>query len=87
MALTPVASGLAHPWAVAFLPGGRFLVTERPGRMRLYRDGTLSEPLRGLPEVDDGGQGVQPLAGFLCVQLSGGLRLRIFRHLASPLVL
>jgi aldose sugar dehydrogenase len=53
-----VASGLENPWAVAFLPDGRALVTERPGRMRLVeRDGKLSEPLAGLPPVQAGGQG------------------------------
>lgn len=35
VALVPVAQGLDHPWAVAFLPQGQFLVTERPGRMRV----------------------------------------------------
>ena len=54
----PVASGLQHPWAVAFLPQGRFLVTERPGRLRVVEaDGTLRPPLQGLPEVAAGGQG------------------------------
>jgi aldose sugar dehydrogenase len=53
-----VASGLENPWAVAFLPDGRALVTERPGRMRIVeRDGKLSEPLAGLPPVVAGGQG------------------------------
>ncbi len=53
-----VAAGLEHPWAVAFLPGGRFLVTERPGRLRLVdADGSLRPPLAGLPEVAAGGQG------------------------------
>jgi glucose/arabinose dehydrogenase len=53
-----VAAGLEHPWAVAFLPGGRFLVTERPGRLRLIdADGSLRPPLAGLPEVAAGGQG------------------------------
>lgn len=53
-----IASGLENPWAVAFLPDGRALVTERPGRMRLIeRDGKLSEPLAGVPPVVAGGQG------------------------------
>lgn len=54
----PVAKGLEHPWAVAFLPQGRFLVTERPGRMRLVEaDGRIGEPLAGVPRVASGGQG------------------------------
>ena len=53
-----VAGGLEHPWAVAFLPEGRFLVTERPGRMRVVEPGgRLNEPLQGLPVVAAGGQG------------------------------
>jgi glucose/arabinose dehydrogenase len=53
-----VARGLEHPWALAFLPDGRILVTERPGRLRIVeRDGTLSEPLGGVPEVLAEGQG------------------------------
>ena len=53
-----VAEGLEHPWAVAFLPQGRFLVTERPGRMRVVQpDGSIGQPLRGVPKVDAGGQG------------------------------
>jgi glucose/arabinose dehydrogenase len=53
-----LASGLDHPWAVAFLPDGRFLVTERAGRLRLVAsDGKLAAPLTGLPRIDTGGQG------------------------------
>ena len=53
-----VAEGLDHPWAVAFLPDGRMLVTERAGRMRLIRDGKVEPaPLGGLPPVTPHGQG------------------------------
>lgn len=53
-----VTAGLAHPWAVAFLDGGRFLVTERPGRMRVVEpDGRVGPPLAGVPTVAAGGQG------------------------------
>ena len=53
-----VVEGLQNPWSVAFLPGGKMLVTERPGRLRvLTADGKLSEPVAGLPPVDARGQG------------------------------
>jgi aldose sugar dehydrogenase len=53
-----VAKGLDHPWGLAFLPDGRLLVTERPGRMRVVeRNGKLNEPLTGLPPVVAAGQG------------------------------
>ena len=47
-----VVSGLANPWAIAFLPDGRMLVTEKPGRLRIAtRDGKLSQPVAGVPPV------------------------------------
>jgi glucose/arabinose dehydrogenase len=53
-----IASGLVNPWALAFLPDGRMLVTERPGRMRIVtRDGKMSPPLAGIPKVAASGQG------------------------------
>ena len=52
------ASGLVFPWALAFMPDGRLLVTERPGRLRIVgTDGTLSAPLAGVPAVQAVGQG------------------------------
>jgi glucose/arabinose dehydrogenase len=53
-----VATGLVHPWALQFLPDGRMLVTERPGRMRVIaKDGRLSPPLEGVPKVVEQNQG------------------------------
>ena len=53
-----VATGLQNPWGLAHLPDGRFLVTERPGRMRVVEsNGKLGEPLAGVPAVAAGGQG------------------------------
>ena len=53
-----VVEGLANPWAIAFLPDGKMLVTERPGRLRIVAvDGSLSEPVTGLPAVYAKGQG------------------------------
>ena len=53
-----VASGLQNPWAVAFLPEGRYLVTERPGRMRVIEaNGKVGAALAGVPTVAAGGQG------------------------------
>jgi aldose sugar dehydrogenase len=56
--LETVAKGLDHPWALAFLPDGRLLVTERPGRMRIVAgDGRMSPALAGVPKVFASGQG------------------------------
>ena len=77
-----IASGLEHPWAVAPLPDGRFLVTERPGRLRVVAtDGRVSAPLAGTPTVFAKGQG-----GLLDVVLDpdfGGNR-RIWLSYAEP---
>ncbi len=57
-----VASGLAYPWSLAFLPGGRMLVTERPGRLRLIEPGADGRPqlraeaVAGVPPVLAQGQ-------------------------------
>lgn len=57
-----VATGLVHPWSLAFLPGGRLLVTERPGRLRLIEPGPdgrpqlRAEPVAGVPPVLARGQ-------------------------------
>lgn len=52
-----VADGLEHPWGLDFLPDGSALVTERPGRMRLWMVGALSDPVEGVPKVAANGQG------------------------------
>ncbi|WP_353740725.1 PQQ-dependent sugar dehydrogenase [Pseudomonas fluorescens] len=65
--VTPIVTGLEHPWALAFLPDRKdMLVTERPGNLRLVTaDGKLSAPLNGVPKVWVKGQG-----GLLDVALS-----------------
>jgi glucose/arabinose dehydrogenase len=56
--VTEIARGLEAPWSLAFLPDGRMLVTERPGRLRIVaQDGAVSAPVSGVPEVQARGQG------------------------------
>ena len=56
--VTTIAAGLEHPWSVALLPDGGFLVTERPGRLRhVSADGAVSAPITGVPTVWAEGQG------------------------------
>ena len=53
-----VVENLRNPWGMAFLPDGNILITERPGRLRLVRDWKLvDEPIAGLPEIREIGQG------------------------------
>ena len=67
--VVPFVAGLANPWSIAFLPNGDMLVTERPGRLRIVRNGTLDpQPVAGVPTVWATGQGglleVLPHPGF-----------------------
>ena len=58
MANAVVASGLVHPWGLALLPSGQWLVTEKPGRLRVISaEGQVGAPITGLPAVDARGQG------------------------------
>ena len=53
---TKIAGNLEHPWSVAFLPDGRMLVTERPGRLNIIENGSVTQ-VDGLPEINASGQG------------------------------
>jgi glucose/arabinose dehydrogenase len=82
LAIDTITTGLVHPWAVALLPDGRFLVTERPGRMRLIgADGRIGAPLAGVPPVYARGQG-----GLLDVALDPEFAAnhRVFFSFAEP---
>ena len=53
-----LAEGLVEPWSMAFVPGGDVLITERPGRLRIVRNGKLlAQPVEGVPAVVYAGQG------------------------------
>lgn len=55
---TVLLRGLEHPWGLAWLPDGNLLITERPGRLRIVRDGVLDpQPVAGVPAVLAAGQG------------------------------
>ncbi|HSI00491.1 MAG TPA: PQQ-dependent sugar dehydrogenase [Reyranella sp.] len=58
MRLSTLSLGLVQPWSIAFLPDGRMLITERPGRLRMFANGKLeATPLAGVPRVAATGQG------------------------------
>ena len=59
-----VVARLSHPWAIAFLPDGGMLITERPGRLRIVREGVLDpQPISGVPPVrTDGNGGLMDIA-------------------------
>jgi glucose/arabinose dehydrogenase len=58
LSVETIATGLSNPWGLAFLPDGRMLVTERPGRLRIVtRDGKISPRVDGVPQVFASGQG------------------------------
>src|SRR5690606_2749839 len=52
-------AALEFPWGMAWLPDGRLLITEKPGRLRIWQEGELGEPLSGLPEISYVGEGDQ----------------------------
>lgn len=77
-----VADGLDHPWSLAWLPDGRMLVAERPGRLRIVAPGgEVSAPVAGLPEIAAGGQG-----GLMDVLVDPGFaeNRRIFLSYSEP---
>lgn len=49
--ITPIAEGLDHPWNLTFMPDGSILVVQLPGEIRVLRDGALSDPVSGVPDV------------------------------------
>jgi glucose/arabinose dehydrogenase len=68
---------LDNPWGMTFLPDGRLLVTEKPGRLRVFADGKLSEPIGGVPKVAYKGQG-----GLLDVEIDPNFAQNKFVYLS-----
>ena len=80
--VTTIATGLAHPWGLVFLPDGQMLITERPGRLRLVTaQGGVSNPISGVPAVFARGQG-----GLLDIALDPAFasNRRIYLSYAEP---
>lgn len=57
LATSDYVTGLTKPWGLAFLPDGSLLISEKPGRLRVFAKGQLSPPVAGLPAVDTRNQG------------------------------
>ena len=68
---------LDNPWGMTFLPDGRLLITEKPGRLRIFADGKLSEPVAGVPTVAYKGQG-----GLLDVEIDPDFKNNQFVYLS-----
>ncbi len=75
--VTPLVKNLNHPWGMAFLPDGRLLITERPGRLRIYSNGKVSPPISGMPNVYANSQG-----GLLDVEIDPDFRKNQFVYLS-----
>ncbi len=52
-----LVGGLEYPWAIEFITNKKILITERPGRLRIYENGELSAPIKGLPSIKAERQG------------------------------
>ena len=79
--LSILTNDLEQPWSIAFLPDGNLLVTERPGRLRVIRNGKLlKEPVRGVPSVQTGGEG--NLQGLMDIALHPQFRENHWVYLA-----
>lgn len=69
MRVTTLIKNLSNPWGMTFLPDGRMLITERPGRLRIFSNGKISPPVSGVPDVYANGQG-----GLLDVEIDPDFR-------------